>query len=154
MQHRSAPENQGRFFVYMHKLFFKMFNSQITQVIMNMVDIQRVNQQNTFAWLKLQGWSGKSLLTCLSANKYRGGQDMESTIHRNTPPEQLPLFLTTNEAAILLGCSTALVRALCSSKALPSKKVGRAFKIFRGTLLDFITHDGKETNPGHYSRSA
>lgn len=66
---------------------------------------------------------------------------MESMINRNTPFDELPLFLGTEEAAILLGCSTALVRQLCSSGQLPCKKVGRAFKIFRGNLISFFAED-------------
>ena len=75
---------------------------------------------------------------------------MDTSIQRNTPVDHLPLFLTTNEAAILLGCSTALVRELCSSGQLLCKKVGRAFKIYRGDLLDFFTKPQIDTSHSNH----
>lgn len=64
---------------------------------------------------------------------------MITTIERNTPVEQLPLFLSTAEAAVLLDCSTALVRQLCSSGQLRNKKIGRAFKIYRSDIVSYFT---------------
>ena len=64
---------------------------------------------------------------------------MDTTIQRTTPVNQLPLFLNTKEAAIILDCSRALVRQLCSSGQLPCKKIGRSFKIYRGDLVNYFT---------------
>ena len=64
---------------------------------------------------------------------------MDTTIQRTTPVDQLPLFLNAKEAAIILDCSTALVRQLCSSGQLPCKKIGRTFKIYRGDLVNYFT---------------
>lgn len=71
---------------------------------------------------------------------------MDATIQRNTPVDQLPLFLNTEEAAIILDCSTALVRQLCSSGQLPCKKIGRSFKIFRGDLVNYFTATQSSVN--------
>lgn len=71
---------------------------------------------------------------------------MKSLIQHNTSFDNLPLFLSTEDAAILLGCSQALVRQLCSSGQLPCKKVGRAFKIFRGNLISFFAEEQLNSN--------
>ena len=60
-----------------------------------------------------------------------------------------PLLLTPREAARALGLSQSYLYALLASEALPSITIGRARRISRRALEDFVA--AREAAPGGYT---
>jgi len=59
---------------------------------------------------------------------------------------ELPLVLTTEEAAQLLRVTVKTIKTMCAEGRLPAAKVGRAWRINRDDVLTFLRGDaGKET---------